>query len=142
MAIGVYAVGWLGWAFLLSHRVGTCLPAAPGRGQFCYLIPPAMLVFNVIADALAAATVLQLAYTLFTPGPDEALDPVLLAIATVLLFQLGKVEKFHWRQGLAALLYGAALAGLFAVRVFIAPDEDKQPRLWWWTGRRPRARAR
>jgi hypothetical protein len=141
MLIGVYAIGWLAWAFLLSHKLGSCVSAtASTREQFCYFIPPAKLVFQVIADALAAATVVQLAFTLFTPGPDEALDPVLLAIATALLFQLGKVDHFRWQDGLAVLLYGAALAGLFAVRVFIAPDEDSPPRLWWWAQRRPHQR--
>ena len=133
MLIGVYAVGWLAWAFLMSHRVGSCVPPAPGtREQFCYLIPPAKLAFQIIADALAAATVIQLAYTLFTPGPDEALDPVLLAIATALLYQLGTVTTFRWQDGLAVLLYGVTLGGLFVVRVFIAPNEDRPPKLWWW----------
>jgi hypothetical protein len=136
MLIGVYAVGWLVWAFLLSHRIGNCVPAT-GKEQFCYLIPPTTLVFQVIADALAAATVVQLAFTLFTPGPDEALDPVLLAIASALLLQLGNVTQFHWQDGLAVLLYGTALGSLFIVRVFIAPDEDRPPRLWWWPQRHP-----
>jgi hypothetical protein len=96
-------------------------------------------MFQIIADALAAATVVQLAFTLFTPGPDEALDPVLLAIASALLLQLGNVTQFHWADGLAVLLYGTALGGLFVVRVFIAPDPDpdKSPRLWWWPQRHP-----
>ena len=136
MLIGVYALGWLVWAFLLSHRVGNCVPATSGREQFCYLIPPTALMFRIIADALAAATVVQLAFTLFTPGPDEALDPVLLAIASALLLQLGNVTQFRWQDGLAVLLYGIALGGLFVVRVFIAPDPDKSPRLWWWPQRR------
>ena len=138
MMIGVYAIGWLVWAFLLSHRIGSCVPPAAGaQEQFCYLLPPAKVAFQVIADALAAATVVQLAYTLFTPGPDEALDPVLLAIATTMLYQLGTVTSFHWQDGLAVLLYGATLAGLFVIRVFIAPDEEKPPRLWWWKHQHP-----
>jgi hypothetical protein len=52
-------------------------------------------VFQIIVDALAAATVIQLAFTLFTLGPDEALDPVLLAIASALLLQLGNVDHFR-----------------------------------------------
>ena len=138
MLVGVYALGWLLWAFLLSHRVGNCVQTGPGaREQFCYLIPPSKVVFQVIADALAAATVIQLTYALFTPGPDEALNPVMLAIATALLYQLGTTESLRWQDGLAVLLYGATLSGLFIVRVFIAPDQDKQPKLWWWTQRHP-----
>jgi hypothetical protein len=134
MLIGVYALGWLAWAFLLSHHTRSCVPINnSNHNQFCYAIPPQALTFHVMADALASATVIQLAYTLFTPGPDEALDPVLLAIATALLFQLGQVDSFHWQDGLTLLLYGVTLGGLFVVRVFIAPDEDKPPKLWWWT---------
>ena len=141
MLVGVYALGWLVWAFFLTHHMHNCTAfsqqASVHGPQFCYFMPPSRVVFQVIADALAAATVIQLVYTLFTPGPDEALDPVLLAIATALLFQLGSVDHFRWQDGLAILLYGTALSALFAVRVFIAPDEDKPPRLWWWCPRYP-----
>jgi hypothetical protein len=139
MVIAAYAVGWLAWSFFLSNRIHNCVVASPAtvgaHEQFCYLIPPATVAFQIIASALAAATVIELAFTLFTPGPDEALDPVLLAIAAALLFQLGKVEQFHWQDGVAVVLYGAALAALFVVRVFIAPDEDRPPKLWWWLPR-------
>jgi hypothetical protein len=30
-----------------------------------------------------------------------------------------------------------ALGALFVVRVFIAPDEDRPPKLWWWLQRHP-----
>lgn len=136
MIIAVYAVGWLAWSFVISNRVHNCvlLPThtAGGTAQFCYFIPPATVAFQIIANALAAATVIELAFTLFTPGPDEALDPVLLAIASALLFQLGRVSEFHWQDGLTVVLYGTALGGLFVVRVFIAPDEHRPPKLWWW----------
>ena len=139
MLIAAYAVGWLAWSFFLSNRIHDCVtPDVQGTGareQFCYLIPPANIAFQIIASALAAATVIELAFTLFTPGPDEALDPVLLAIASALLFQLGKVQEFHWQDGLTVVLYGAALGALFVVRVFIAPDEGRPPKLWWWLPR-------
>ena len=141
MAIAAYAVGWLIWSFLLSNRIRDCVtPESRVTGthqQFCYFIPPANIAFQIIASALAAATVIELAYTLFTPGPDEALDPVLLAIASALLFQLGKVDTFHWQDGLTVLMYAIALGALFVVRVFIAPNEEKPPRLWWWLHRHP-----
>jgi hypothetical protein len=141
MIVAAYAVGWLAWSFFLSNRIHNCVAPSPAvagtREQFCYLIPPANVAFQIIASALAAATVIELAFTLFTPGPDEALDPVLLAIAAALLFQLGKVEQFHWQDGLAVVLYGMALGALFVVRVFIAPDEERPPKLWWWLPRHP-----
>jgi hypothetical protein len=141
MLVAAYAVGWLTWSFFLTNRIHNCVASNPqatgAHEQFCYLIPPANVAFQIIASALAAATVIELAFTLFTPGPDEALDPVLLAIASALLFQLGKVDQFHWQDGLAVVLYGMALGALFVVRVFIAPDEDRPPKLWWWLQRHP-----
>lgn len=139
MAIGLYALGWLAWAFYLSSHLQNCAPPSnvvPNVSQqLCYFIPSASLIFKVIADALAAATAVQLVFTLFTPGPDEALDPALLALAAALLLQLGKVEKFNLEEGAAIVLYSAALGILFLVRVFLAPDEDKPPTLWWWKSR-------
>lgn len=136
MVVGVYALGWLVWAFYLSHHIRNCAPlptdSVPVHQQLCYFIPSSGLILQVIADALAVATAIQLVYTLFTPGPDEALDPILLAVAAALLLQLGKVEKFSWGDGVAIILYSVALGILFVVRVFIAPDEDGPPKLWWW----------
>jgi hypothetical protein len=154
MSVGLYALGWLGWSFCFSHRLHNCAPLPPAHGgvsrftgdHLCYLIPQSAVVFQVVADALAAATVIQLAYTLFTPGPDEALDPVLLALATVFLFEIGQINQFQWQDGVTILLYAAGLGLLFAVRVFLAPDEDNPPTLWWWRRRpyrwRPPARPR
>ncbi len=134
MAVGIYAVGWLGWTFILTNRVHNCvLPSVNSSAshQICYLIPPSVIVFKLIADALAASTVIELAYTLFTPGPDEALDPVLLAVAAALLFQLGETEGFRWQDGVAIIFYSVSLAVLFAVRVFLASGEEDDPKLWW-----------
>jgi hypothetical protein len=149
MAIGIYAVGWLGWTFLLSSRIHNCsamqeVNAKPGQ-SVCYLIPPAVIVFKLIADALAASTVIELAFTLFTPGPDEALDPVLLAVAAALLFQLGKTDGFKWQEGAAIAFYSVSLGILFVVRIFLASGEHDDPKLWWWVNprlsKRPRPRT-
>ena len=37
--------------------------------------------------------------------------------------------------------YSVALGALFVVRTFIAPDEDKPPKLWWWFPRFPYQRS-
>ena len=74
-----------------------------------------------IGLALSIAAAIELAYTLFTPGPDEALDPLMLGLSAALILQLGRVDNFNWTQALAALLYTGALGGLFAVRKYLLP---------------------
>jgi hypothetical protein len=81
-------------------------------------------VFEIIGFALAVAAAIELAYTLFTPGPDEALDPLMLGLSAALILQLGKVESFQWTQALAALLYITGLAVLFVVRRRLAATSD------------------
>jgi hypothetical protein len=79
-------------------------------------------VFTTIGLALAVATAIELAYTLYSDGPDEALNPVMLGLAAALLIQLGQVERFELKQAAAAALYVAALAALFAVRRYLAEE--------------------
>ena len=83
-------------------------------------------IFGGVGFALGLAAVVELAYTLFTDGPDEALNPVMLGVAAALLIQLGRVETFKLGEALAGLLYAAALAGLFATRRWLAEPEDEE----------------
>jgi hypothetical protein len=73
-------------------------------------------VFGVIGIGLAVAAGIELAYTLFTSGPDEALDPLLLALSAALILQLGKQEEFSWTAALALLLYAVPLVVLLKIR--------------------------
>jgi hypothetical protein len=73
-------------------------------------------IFALVSCALAIAAVIELAHTLFTPGPDEALDPLALGLSAALLLQLAKLDKFDYQQAIAALLYVLALGALFAIR--------------------------
>ncbi len=82
-------------------------------------------LFSYIGFALAAAAAVELAYTLYTHGADEALDPLMLGLSAALLVQLGQVEMFDWHDALAALLYVSALAALFATRKHLA--EVREP---------------
>lgn len=84
---------------------------------------------GAIGLALALAAAVELAYTLFTHGPDEALDPVMLALASVLILQLGKVAEFQWTQAVAAALYVAALSALFVVKEYFS----RKPCIGCWS---------
>jgi len=45
-------------------------------------------ILKMVSVALAAATAIELAYMLFTPGPDEAVQPVMMGIASFILYAL------------------------------------------------------
>jgi hypothetical protein len=88
--------------------------------------------FRLISFALAIAAVIELAYTLFTPGPDEALDPLALGLSAALLLQLAKLEKFDSESGIATFLFALALGVLFVVRQhWSANDRGALSRQGW-----------
>jgi hypothetical protein len=78
-------------------------------------------VLELMGLALAASAAVQLAYCLFAPEPGAVIDPLVLGIAAALLFQLAGVRVLDIRDGVAAVLYTAALGGLLAVRRFLTP---------------------
>jgi hypothetical protein len=102
------------------------------RGQPIDVAETQEMIFSRIGLALGLAAAIELAYTLFTHGPDEALDPLMLGVAAALLLQLGKVEEFDYREGIATLLYVASLAGLFAVRKKLASEVHVGGFHEWW----------
>ena len=84
------------------------------------------------AIILAAAAVVELAYTLYTPGPDEALNPLMLGLSAILILRLADLGDLTWSSGFGAFLLVAALGLLFAIRVFLADSEEKHgPNVWW-----------
>jgi hypothetical protein len=90
-------------------------------------------LFINIGLTLGLAAVVELAYTLFTHGPDEAIDPIMLGLAAALLVQLGQVGVFDLKQGLAAMFYVIALGGLFLIRKRYAnmPEPPQWSPRWW-----------
>ena len=121
MMIGIAAVCVVGWRFLdvpidNTHQATT-------------------LLIDGIGVGLAAAAALELAYTLFTPGPDEALDPLMLAVAAALLIQIARIEQTPSPGTVAALLLqGLLLAVLFATRLMLverSENDPGRPNIWW-----------
>ncbi|WP_075604098.1 putative phage abortive infection protein [Saccharicrinis aurantiacus] len=47
-----------------------------------------MPILQMVSIGLAAATAVELGYMLFTPGPDEAVQPVMMGIASFVLYSL------------------------------------------------------
>jgi hypothetical protein len=83
-------------------------------------------VLDAVGLALIIAAAVELAYTLFTHGPDEALDPLMLGLSATLLLQLGTIHSLNWHDGLAILLYVSALSGLFATRKHFADLQQRK----------------
>jgi hypothetical protein len=114
-------------------------------GLVAVLAIAAHIVFSVdkIADAgsallsdvgiaLAAAAVVELAYTLFTPGPDEALNPLMLGVSSGMLLELNSSEGSSVTSALVLLILGVVLGGLFLVRLLLVESKDyKAPDIWW-----------
>src|SRR5205807_5850039 len=109
MSVGVWAVVELIRRFWVARRLPTCSVAQPG---FCYRLPKGKPVLELIGAALVVAAAIELAYTLFTEGPDEALNPLMLGVASAALLQLGNSDSLDVKEGLALLCYALALAVL------------------------------
>ncbi|HEX5301946.1 MAG TPA: hypothetical protein VFW50_33645 [Streptosporangiaceae bacterium] len=91
----------------------------------------AELALKVVAVGLALAAVVELTYTLFTEGPDEALDPLILGLSSFILLKISDpvTDLTLSNAGTFAILI-AALAVLFILRhQFIEkPKRDKADR--------------
>ena len=94
--------------------------------------PTAESSLKLIGAALAAATVVELAYTLFTDGPDEVLDPLMLGISAFLIIELGlPTTPISWGTGLGLLLTASALGLLFSIRKRFIDDAGPVQPFWW-----------
>lgn len=87
-------------------------------------------IFAITAIGLGAAAALELAYTLFTPGPDEAINPLMLGVSSTFLFLASKTEQLTWQFGFSAVLVVIALSGLFGLQTIfkrLYPDNHRKP---------------
>jgi hypothetical protein len=78
----------------------------------------------LISVSLAVAAALELAYTLFTPGPDEAVDPLILGISAIFLYLASTQTDLTWSGGISVILFATTLGILFAVRQHFIDDDD------------------
>lgn len=115
MAIGIITVIAVGWRYIDS--LGN--------------VDATKIFLDGIGIGLAAAAALELAYTLFTDGPDEALDPLMLGLASTLLLKLaGLSDTASFSQAGVLALLALLLIGLFAARLLLA-ESTEQPKIWW-----------
>jgi hypothetical protein len=93
--------------------------------------PMITLVFKSVALGLSVAAAIELAYTLFTPGPDEAIDPLLLGLSSATLFFVADPSQGSLTLSRAVVisLLVLAIAGLFALRHFSSRSTEDHRRV-------------
>ena len=114
----------LGVAVLIDGLVFLCSSFSNPSPQWIAHLNP----LNIIAYGLFFSTGVDLAYMLFTPGPDEAIDPVMTGLAAAILLGIGKTDfsQIQLAQGVALFLAVAALGGLFAAKKYLFDHSNKQ----------------
>lgn len=115
MVVGIAAVIDIGMHFV--HSIATERKWAP-------IAPDVATSVKIIASALAVAAAIELAYTLYTPGPDEALDPLMLGLSSGLLLLITTSGISAVTQYGGVLLGVVALGGLFIIRRYLIGEDE------------------
>ena len=72
-------------------------------------------ILEMVSLGLGAATAIELAYMLFTDGPDEAVDPLIMGIASFVLAQLSD-SNFEIQKGIGIFFIVILIPILFIVK--------------------------
>jgi hypothetical protein len=86
-----------------------------------FFVPP----LELVGYALVLSAGVELAYMLYTDGPDEALDPLILGLAAAALLAVSQIKtnKASWQLALFILVLSAAVGFLLYIRHAYAPVE-------------------
>ena len=79
---------------------------------------------HIVSLALAYSAGIELAYMLFTPGPDEAINPLISGVASALLYSITKSNNLDIKNGISLILLVIVLAALFMIKEFFIEDEE------------------
>ena len=77
----------------------------------------------IVGYGLALSAGIELAYMLFTPGPDEAVEPLIHASASAALLVLSS-DLDSWQAILTLVVLIASIGGLFWIRREFRPEEE------------------
>ena len=83
---------------------------------------PDVTPLTIVGFALAISTAFELAYTLFTDGPDEAVNPVITSIAVGILLLIS--PNLDFRNAGAVALLALALVVLFILKEFFIENRE------------------
>lgn len=92
--------------------------------QLCIHIPASAISLGdralaIIGVALAFSAAVELAYTFFTDGPDEAIDPLILGLSSFGLIEISRSEAHLNTVAIPILLIAVAIVVLFIARKFL-----------------------
>lgn len=80
---------------------------------------------DLVARALAYSAGVDLAYMLFTPGPDEAIEPLILGLASAILFSISNISSIDNLELAKEIgLYVLILFFLFFMKSLFIPEGD------------------
>ena len=84
---------------------------------------------KVVGYGLAVSAAVELAYTFFTKGPDEALDPLILGVSAFTLIALSAIDppQLSTKYAIAISLFALAILLLFFARRFLLEVEEGDP---------------
>ena len=98
--------------------------------QSMWLIYPVIIntpTLTIVSWGLALSAGIELSYMLFTPGPDEAVEPLILGFASAILLLISendKIENASWEYALLILCYSGVLSLLFFVKNKFVKNAD------------------
>lgn len=83
---------------------------------------------EITGYALAISASVELAYMLFTPGPDEAIDPLILGLSAATLIEISKPENTKFEVIALIIVLLAGIGFLFWLKErFKLKEKDAQP---------------
>jgi ribosomal protein L40E len=88
------------------------------------LLDPPLLA--IVGYALAFSTAFELAYTLYTPGPDEAVDPLITGLAAAILVILSEDSSIALVSAGGVALLILALIALFIFKYILFDEKGKE----------------
>jgi hypothetical protein len=135
-------------AYLLGHNLDEIQERARevkrrvqlliGTGVVVLLVPYTLFTLlsegefdplRIVGVGLLFSTAIELAFLLFTPGPDEALDPVITGIAGILLYRAPVTEAISYGRIAEMGVYAVIIASLVLVRGPFFKGEQERERL-------------
>lgn len=123
------------WKVRLQMLVGAAIPLLLFVRLMLYFSssPGEIFVLGVLADqhplhivsyALAISAGIELAYMLFTPGPDEAVEPLILGLAAAVLLLVSEKDLADFELAWSVLVFTACIGFLFWIRSRFAVLHD------------------